>query len=204
MDLCPYPALTDEIAKTATSSKLRLRSAKIEIIGIGVGPDVAPMLDNEKALCLRHIQRTQDERVQYAEDDCVGADGQRQRQNGSDGEAGRLAQLAQGESHIGPNRIQRRRLPNLAAALFQYSAISKSHARPPLRFLHARSFAHQLLRAFFNVEADFLAEIVIRLAAAEDVRYPVHRGLHLADLSICCGLVGIQDQCNAFKHSFET
>src|SRR6516165_5059888 len=33
--------------------------AKIEIIGIGVGPDLAPMLDDEKALCLGHIQRSQ-------------------------------------------------------------------------------------------------------------------------------------------------
>src|SRR5580698_5801533 len=74
--------------------------AKIEIIGIGVGPDVAPVLDYEKALRLRDIQRTQDERVQYAEDDCVGADGQRQCQNGSDGEAGRLAQLAEGKSQV--------------------------------------------------------------------------------------------------------
>src|ERR1700735_386265 len=41
--------------------------AKIEVIGIRVGPDVAPVLNHEKALCLRHIQRTQDERVQYAE-----------------------------------------------------------------------------------------------------------------------------------------
>src|ERR1700761_9551338 len=51
-----------------------IASAKIEIIGIGVGPDAAPMLDYEKVLCLRHIQWTQDERVPYAEDDCVGAD----------------------------------------------------------------------------------------------------------------------------------
>lgn len=38
--------------------------AKIEIIGIGVGPDVAPVLDDEKALCLGHIQRAQNERIQ--------------------------------------------------------------------------------------------------------------------------------------------
>src|ERR1700677_3571566 len=32
--------------------------AKIEIVGIGVCTDVARMFDYEKALCLRHIQRT--------------------------------------------------------------------------------------------------------------------------------------------------
>src|SRR5580704_4814991 len=53
--------------------------AKIEIIGIGVGPDVAPMLDYEKALCLRHIQRTQNERIQYSKDKGIRADGQSQR-----------------------------------------------------------------------------------------------------------------------------
>jgi PRTRC genetic system protein C len=41
-------------------------------------------------------------------------------------------------------------------------------------------------------------------AAAEDVRDPVHRDLQLADSSVCCGLARVQDQCNAFKHSFET
>src|SRR6516164_7348756 len=51
--------------------------AQIEIIGIGVGRDVASMLDDEKALSLRHIQRTQDQRVQYSKDNGIGADGQR-------------------------------------------------------------------------------------------------------------------------------
>src|SRR5271168_4625956 len=85
------PRLTD--SKNSHIVEAAISLAKIEIIGIGVGPAAAPMLDDEKALCLRHIQRTEDERVQYAEDNCVGADGQRQCQNGSDGEAGRLAQL---------------------------------------------------------------------------------------------------------------
>src|ERR1700677_1027571 len=67
--------LTD--SKNSHIVEAAIALAKIEIIGIGVGPAVAPMLDDEEALCLRHIQRTQDERVQYGEDDCVGADGQR-------------------------------------------------------------------------------------------------------------------------------
>src|SRR3984885_10343439 len=93
--------------------------AKIKIIRIGVPPAVASVLDDEKALCLRHIQRAQNERIQYAEDDCVGADGQRQCKGGSDGEAERLAQLAQCKSHISPDRFQRRPLPHLAAAFLK-------------------------------------------------------------------------------------
>jgi hypothetical protein len=33
--------------------------AKIEIVGIGVGPEVSPVLDYEKAVCLGQIQRAQ-------------------------------------------------------------------------------------------------------------------------------------------------
>src|SRR5690348_11713665 len=86
---CIQPCLRDGPSSHIIEAAIAL--AKIEIVGIGVGSDVAAMLDYEKALCLRHIQRAQDERVQYAEDHGVGADGQRQCQNGSDGKAGRLA-----------------------------------------------------------------------------------------------------------------
>src|SRR3984885_5427307 len=61
------PCLRDGPSSHIVEAAIAL--AKIAIIGIGVGPDVAPVLDYEKALRLGHIQRTQDERVQYAEDD---------------------------------------------------------------------------------------------------------------------------------------
>src|SRR6516164_5622115 len=67
------PRLTD--SKNSHIVEASIALAKIKIIGIGVGPDVAPVLNYEKALCLRHIQRAQDERVQYAEDHGVGANG---------------------------------------------------------------------------------------------------------------------------------
>ena len=69
------PCLRDSPRSHIVEAAIAL--AKIEIIGVGVGADIAPVLDYEKALCLRHIQRTQDERVQYAEDYGVGANGQR-------------------------------------------------------------------------------------------------------------------------------
>src|ERR1700733_6551559 len=68
--------------------------AKIEIIGIGVPPAVASVLDDEKAPCLRHIQGAQNECIQYTEDKGVGSYGQCQRNQRNDGEAWRLAQLA--------------------------------------------------------------------------------------------------------------
>ena len=39
---------------------------------------------------MRHIQRTQEQRIQHSKDHGVRANGQRQRQNGGDGESGRL------------------------------------------------------------------------------------------------------------------
>src|SRR5215469_17850993 len=67
------PCLRDGPSSHIVEASIAL--AKIKIIGIGVGPDVAPVLDYEKALCLRHVQRAQDERVQYAENHGVGANG---------------------------------------------------------------------------------------------------------------------------------
>src|SRR6201998_976712 len=166
------PSLRDGPSSHIVEAAIAL--AKIEIVRIGVGPDVAPMLDYEKALCLRHIQRTQDERIQYAEDDCVGADGQRQCQNGSDGEAGRLAQLAQCKSHIGPDRFQPRPLPHLPAALLKQRPVAESSPRCPRRFFGTHPIAHQLLGTLFNVQANLFGEIFVELTAAENLRNPVH------------------------------
>jgi hypothetical protein len=44
----------------------------------------------------------------------------------------------------------------------------------PFGFLRAHAFAHQLLGALFNVQAHFFGEIVVELAATEDIRHPVH------------------------------
>src|SRR6202034_3985054 len=49
------PRLRD--SKNSHIVEAAIALAQIAIIGIGVGRDVAPMLDYEKALCLRHIQR---------------------------------------------------------------------------------------------------------------------------------------------------
>src|SRR5215467_12728816 len=51
------PCLRDGPSSYIVEAAIAL--AKIEIIGIRVGREVAPMLDDEKALCLGHIQRSQ-------------------------------------------------------------------------------------------------------------------------------------------------
>jgi hypothetical protein len=58
MDLCPCPALPERCPGSYIV-EAAIALAKIEIVGIGVGCDVASMLDDEKALSLRHIQRSQ-------------------------------------------------------------------------------------------------------------------------------------------------
>jgi hypothetical protein len=58
------------------------------------------VLDSVEAPRLWHILRVQDERIQDCKDNGVGANGQGQRQNGGDGESGRFAHHAQGESQI--------------------------------------------------------------------------------------------------------
>jgi hypothetical protein len=50
-----------------------------------------------------HVERAEKKCVENAEDHCVGANGERQRENSGDGESRRTAQLAEGESYVGPD-----------------------------------------------------------------------------------------------------
>ena len=66
--------------------------AQVEVVGIGlVHVIIGRAPESVEALPLRDVDGAQDERVHHAEDDGVGADGESERQNSSDGEAGRLA-----------------------------------------------------------------------------------------------------------------
>src|SRR3984885_13349685 len=70
------------------------------IVGIERQAAAAPKLASIKALMAGDIKRAREKPIQYAEDDSFRADGQRQRENGSNGESGRFAQDAKSEAHI--------------------------------------------------------------------------------------------------------
>src|ERR1700758_4764281 len=81
--------------------KAAVAIAQIEIVGIGlVSGTRAHAPDCVEAIRLRHIQRAQDQRIQYTEDDSVCANGQCQRQNGHGSKARRFAQPAESKAQI--------------------------------------------------------------------------------------------------------
>ncbi len=135
----------------------------------------------------RDIERLQDEGVQHAEDDSVGADGQREGENGGDGESGRAAELAHGEPRVGSDGLEGGPLPHFAAALFDHGEVAKGDARLAFGFLRAQAFARELFHALFKMQAHLLGEIVEEGAAAEDARYPVHGSLLASWRRICPG-----------------
>ena len=78
--------------------------AQVEVIGIrlrGSASSFESSLQHEEAFGVRHIQRAKHQGIQHAEDNGIGANGQRQREHGGHRESWRLAQLAQGKSEIG-------------------------------------------------------------------------------------------------------
>ena len=83
--------------------------------------------------------------------------------------------------------------------LLMQRPVAEDSAGFPLRLLRAHTFAYQLLRALLNMQAHFLVEIAQELAATEDVRYPVHWSF----LLVGRGFSRIEDERNAFEHSFE-
>src|SRR5277367_1644136 len=111
---------------------------QVEIVGIrGCLIFIASSLDGEEALRPRHIQRPKNEDIQYAKHHGVGADGEGQRQDGGYGESGRTAELAERQTHVGPDRLEGRPLPHFAAALLNHSLIAEGDARLPLGLLRA-------------------------------------------------------------------
>src|ERR1700743_860685 len=74
--------------------------AEVAVIGIGLrgrGVGVEDALNHVEVIGVRDVERAQDERVEHAEDDGVGSDGECKGEYGGEGEAGGFQQLE--ESH---------------------------------------------------------------------------------------------------------
>ena len=75
--------------------------AQIKIVRIGFDAQlIACALKFVQGLGLGHIQRSEDQRIQYAKNNGVCADAQRQRDDSHSSKAGRSAQRAEGEAQI--------------------------------------------------------------------------------------------------------
>ena len=109
---------------------------------------------------MRHVQRAQDQGIQYTKNQGVRADSQRQRQNGGNGEPGRLAQQSQAET-----QILHQRLKEIAAERF-VAFLSKTRVSPELDagapFCLAAIYARalQIVGAVLDVRAKLLLHLL--------------------------------------------
>src|ERR1700677_348618 len=78
--------------------------AHIQIIGIRI-QGLPRFFYREKPLCIGHMDGVQYEGIQNAEDHCVGADPEREREDSSDGKAGRFEQPSPGEFQVSRHRV---------------------------------------------------------------------------------------------------
>src|SRR5262249_2502229 len=93
------PGLRDVISRQTVKAAIAI--TQIDVVGIRLirrTTDISP--DCVEALRLRHIQRVQYECIHYAENHCIRADRQGQRQNGGEGKSRRPAQQSKREAHV--------------------------------------------------------------------------------------------------------
>src|SRR5215470_3804346 len=108
--------------------------AQIDIIGIRLRRKMIDgALDAVEGFGLRHIERAEDERVQGAEDDGVGADGDGERDHGDGGKAGGFAQHAQAIADVLRGGFEEMNAAGFAAFFGGPDDAAKLEARPALR-----------------------------------------------------------------------
>ncbi len=137
--------------------------AQIEIVGIrSTLVLIGSALECVEALRMGHIQRPQDQRIQYAEDHGVRADRQRQRQNRGDRESRRLAQHAKAEAHILQKGLDKIAAQRFVAFLSVPFSAAELDARPPFRLGASQARAFQIIRAELDMRAKLFFHLRVR------------------------------------------
>lgn len=80
--------------------------AEVEVVGVRLQTGIDAVLGTVEVFGVGDVERAQDEAVHEAEDNGVGADGERERGDGGEGKAGRFAEHAQGEAEVGEECLE--------------------------------------------------------------------------------------------------
>src|SRR5262249_48589814 len=114
--------------------------AQIDVVRIRLrGRRLVAVLDAVETVSLWNVQGGQDQRVQNTEYYRVCADGHSQRDDGDDGETGRLPQHPEGEAHV-PQEIIEEHQPPFSAIVFfhgfdsaelEHGLATRFHRREP-------------------------------------------------------------------------
>ena len=103
----PAASVESDAADKVTGNqgcKSMVSIAQIKVIGVGMGGSVSSFegsLDRVKTVRVGHLDRTQHQRIQHAENDGIGANSQRQSNYGGYRESRGLPQLAKSKSKVG-------------------------------------------------------------------------------------------------------
>src|SRR5579875_2093279 len=114
------------------------------------------MLDGIKALRARHIQRTQNHGIQYAEDDRVGADCQREREDRGEGKSGRFTQYAKAEACIEQQSFDPISAERFLAFLLHAGVSAEFDTRAPCRLGRIEPGTLQIVSAVLDMRAKLL------------------------------------------------
>jgi hypothetical protein len=95
---------------------------------------VLPALDHVQVLGLRHVEWTQNQRIQNTEDDRVRPDSQRQCQYGDSGETGILAHRAETKTYVLQEGFDELAADRLTTLLLEPLIATKLDARAALGF----------------------------------------------------------------------
>jgi hypothetical protein len=151
--------------------------AKIEVIGPGLLEiAIVSLPDLKEILWMGHINGTQEHAVEHAEDNDVGADADGQCKDGDEGEAGRMAQLAEGEADIGEDAFGARPHPGFVSGLFDTGYVAELTFGRVLGVFAAHPAGDEGFDFFGEVLLDLLGEIAVDLSAMEELSQPMHGG----------------------------
>src|SRR5262249_14254115 len=134
----------------------------IDVVGIRLETP-AITVDSIKTLRSRHIQRPQDQRIQYAENHGICTNAQCERDDGNGRKAGRFPQHANREPNVLRNVLDRGYASRLTAFLGGAIEAAELHAGLPLRL----SRITILPRLHLEMKLQFVLEVLLRLTAKE-------------------------------------
>ncbi len=126
------------------------------------------MLDHDETLGLRHVQWTQDERIQHREDDRVGADAESEGQYSGRGETGRLPQNAQAVASVVDRSLDKIPTGGLMALLAKALVSTELDPRAPLGFGTRYAGTFKIVRTVLDVRAQLFFHLGIQFGTMKE------------------------------------
>src|SRR5215472_7313513 len=124
---------------------------------------------------MTHGDRLQHYGIEEAEDGGVGADAERERENGYGGKAGRFAKHAKGETNILEHSIKQGEPSNLAVRFAQLRDSSQLNPGQALRFFLRGALADVLLGQDLDVRFEFQDKVPIQIIGLKNGANPGKR-----------------------------